>query len=51
MPFQLTVLYLQPDDPAALAEGMGSPEGDAAARNLRTLATGGVTLLTGDVTT
>ena len=102
MTYQLTVLYLQPDDPAAfdahyesthaplasripglrsysafhpgpdpdgnppaeylvaslvfedrraLSKGMGSPEGDAAARDIPTFASGGVTMLTGDVAT
>jgi uncharacterized protein (TIGR02118 family) len=102
MTYQLTVLYLQPDDPAAfdvhyesthaplasripglrsysafrpgpdpegnppaeylvanlvfadaraLSEGLRSAEGAAAARDIPTFATGGATMLTGEVTT
>lgn len=39
------------DDEAALGEGLGSPEGDAAARDIRNFATGGATMLIGEVTT
>jgi uncharacterized protein (TIGR02118 family) len=39
------------DDEAALNEGLGSPEGDAAARDIRKFATGGATMLIGEVTT
>jgi len=39
------------DDGTALSEGSGSPEGDAAARDIRNFATGGATMLAGEVTT
>ena len=42
---------LQFADRKSLAEGLGSPEGDAAARDIGNFATGGVTMLTGEVTT
>jgi uncharacterized protein (TIGR02118 family) len=39
------------DDEGAFAAGMGSPEGRAAADDIGNFASGGVTMLTGEVTT
>jgi uncharacterized protein (TIGR02118 family) len=50
-PSEHVVASLQFADRKSLAEGLGSPEGDAAARDIGNFATGGVTMLTGEVTT
>jgi uncharacterized protein (TIGR02118 family) len=50
-PAEHVVAVLQFADAAAFAEGMGSAEGDAAGRDIGSFATGGVTMLTGEVTT
>lgn len=39
------------DDQAAFEQGMGSPEGQAAVADVGNFATGGATMLTGEVTT
>jgi uncharacterized protein (TIGR02118 family) len=39
------------EDKAAFASGMGSPEGVAAGRDIGNFASGGVTMLSGEVTT
>jgi uncharacterized protein (TIGR02118 family) len=50
-PAEYLVATLLFDDETALAEGLGSAEGDAAARDIGNFATGGATMLTGEVTT
>ena len=50
-PAEYLVASLQFDDQAAFAQAMGSPEGSAAAQDIGNFATGGVTMLTGEVTT
>lgn len=50
-PAEHLVASLVFDDEAGLAAGMGSLEGEAAVADLENFATGGVTLLTGEVTT
>lgn len=51
LPAEYLVATLLFDDESALSEGLGSPEGDAAARDVGTFATGGATFLSGEVTT
>jgi uncharacterized protein (TIGR02118 family) len=50
-PAEYLVATLLFDDEASLTEALGSPEGDAAARDIPNFATGGATMLTGEVTT
>jgi uncharacterized protein (TIGR02118 family) len=50
-PAEYLVATLLFEDEAALSDGLGSPEGNAAARDIRNFATGGATMLTGEVTT
>lgn len=45
------VATLQFDDAAAFGAGVGSEEGQAAVNDVANFATGGVTMLTGEVTT
>jgi len=49
-PAEYLVAVLQFDDQAALDAGMGSAEGQAAGADIATFASGGVTMLTGEVT-
>ncbi|MEP7090350.1 MAG: EthD family reductase [Nocardioidaceae bacterium] len=51
LPPERLVATLVWDDEAAFAAGMGSPEGQAAAGDIGNFASGGVTMLTGAVTT
>ena len=50
-PSEHLVASLVFDDPESLGAGMGSPEGQAAAVDIGNFASGGVTMLTGTVTT
>ncbi|MGI9157893.1 MAG: EthD family reductase [Marmoricola sp.] len=50
-PAEYLVAALTFDDQAAFGEGMGSEAGQAAANDVGSFATGGVTMLTGEVTT
>ncbi len=50
-PAEHLVAMLVFDDEAAFGAGMGSAEGRAAGRDIATFATGGVTMLAGEVTT
>ena len=45
------VAAMQWDDQAAFAAGLATPEGQATSQDLGNFASGGVTLLTGEVTT
>ena len=49
-PAEYLVATLQFDDASAFGAGMSTDEGKAAAADIGTFATGGVTMLTGDVT-
>jgi uncharacterized protein (TIGR02118 family) len=50
-PAEHLVATLVFDDEAAFAIGMGTPEGKAAGKDIAAFATGGVTMLSGEVTT
>ena len=50
-PAEYLVASLQFEDEGAFAAGMGSDAGRAAARDIGNFASGGVTMLTGEVTT
>ncbi len=50
-PAEYLVATLQFDDARSFGAGMGTDEGKAAVADVGTFATGGVTMLTGDVTT
>jgi len=50
-PAEHLVAVLLFDDEAAFGAGMGSPEGRAAGEDIGSFASGGVTMLTGEVTT